>query len=272
MNFNTTSILMVAIIALVAISPVMAFLDEETTTVAGNAVGDHSDGNTQIAWAATANDGGVIDLSTDNSNKYIDATTRNVYEAVKLPANYYGFDTPTVETTFMTIYEGQVIVAPNNKDIKVFSKAGDTWRYTVRSSVPVLAYVINAMDTDKAKWDSNCAPKYDEYMEKFTVGNLNKIYMSKFRSPVQQFEVKVPADGDYARYALVIDTRVAHYKNGIFQTIVDDSADIIYTIEKVKDGAPEDSADYEGPSMAAHQPLNMYPILSNGMADTTGSI
>jgi hypothetical protein len=256
MKIVKTSILMVLLMAVLAISPAMAFLDETTTTVAVDVIGDHSNGNTQNSLAVTATNGGKVDLSTHSSSSVSSVVDNSIVNTPRY-VEYRGFDTFPVDNFFTSVYEGQVIVVPNNKDPMVFSKPGDTWKYTVKSSLPVLAYVIDSVHTDKAKWDTSCAPKYDPVAEKFTVANLDKIYMSPTRSTQQQFEVTVPAD-ESSRYSLVIDTRVAKSKNGIFNPIIDDrsesdSIDIIYTMQQTKVGAPEDSVDYK-PKMTTFMP------------------
>ena len=235
-----TSILAVLLMAIIAITPVMAGTDIANS---GNAAYGVNGDLYQSALAINTGDHSNLDFSeNDNSRAYIDSSTTVVNEAGPRSASYYGLDIPTVEKTITTVYEGQVIVTPLDKDVKVFSQPGDAWKFNIQASVPVLAYVINSIDTDKAKWDLNCAPQYDAFAEKFKVGNLDKIYMSQYRSPQQSFEVTAKKPG---RYSLVIDTRVAHFRNGIFGKMTDDSVDVIYSMEKVKNGTPEDNPDYK---------------------------
>lgn len=268
MKFKT-GLFMIMLVSLVAMSPVMAFMDDTTTTVAADLIGDHSNGNTQNSLAVTADHGSSVDLSTDNSvdtHASSSASTVNFYPIIGNP-DYYGMDTPVVTEPIISLYEGQVLIVmndPGNEQMSIpgeISKPGDVYKYTIRASVPVLAYVINANDAEKAEWDSSCVPYYDQYMHKFTVGNIDKIYMSKYRSPQQQFNVTIKKEG---RYSLVIDTRVSHAKNGIFSTISDDSntIDVIYSIEKVENGSPKKF------TRTALGTTDMFPILKNGMADT----
>lgn len=198
-------------------------------------------------------------------NRVSSSSITNMIIPAKAKASYYGFDTGTVLTQIMSIYEGQVIVAMNDAGYskQLISEPGDKYTYNIKSSVPVLAYVINANDAQKAEWDSNCAPVYDPIAHKFNVGNIDKIYIGKYRSPLQQFEVTIPKDGK-GRYALVIDTRVSHAMNGQLTKISDDSVDVIYSIEKVMAGDPADFAEVRDVIGTS----SMYPILSNGMANT----
>lgn len=282
MKFINTSILMIMLISLIAISPVIAYNEQN----AGAAIIGSGSGNTAVAdndyynynyvnvnKVTQENEGKIKgdhntmvqvngNQQNDNSQTVVtDTSTTNVFEATKLPANYYGLDAGVVTNYIASVYEGQVIVAANDQDSQkeVLSEVGDKYKYYVRSSVPVLAYVINMNDAPKAKWDRECAPKFDPYMDKFELGNLNAIFVGQYRSPSQQFEVTIPEKG---RYALVIDTRVAHSMNGQTTKITDDTVDVTYFMEKTGTGAP---VKFERTVVGGN---NMYPILTNGMANT----
>jgi hypothetical protein len=72
--------------------------------------------------------------------------------------------------------------------------------------------------------------------------------------------VTIPEDG---RYALIIDTRVSQSLNGKSIHITEDSVDVVYSIEKSQNGiATTNGQTYIGS-------IDMYPVLSNGMADTS---
>jgi hypothetical protein len=281
MNFTKLSILMIMFISLIAISPVMAGNDQD----AGAAIIGSGDGNVAIAdndyynyvdvnKVTQENDGSIkgdhntmVQVNANQQNAYdnravTDASTTNVFVPMQRTANYYGLDSGVVGSYVTSLYEGQSLVVMNdaNSPKEFVSQPGDKFKYYVRSSVPVLAYVINARDADKAEWDIDCAPVYDPFMHRFDVGNIDKIFMNKFRSSSQQFEVTIEEAG---RYALVIDTRVAHRLDGRMSSITDDSVEVTYFVE---------STQFNGTPMKVERNVigvtDMYPILSNGEANT----
>jgi hypothetical protein len=277
MKFITTSILMIMLISLIAISPVAAYNEQSAgATVIGSGSGNTAIANNdynnynyvKVNKVNQENDGRIegdhntmIQVNGNQQNSITDASITNNFEAVKLPANYYGLDAGVVSNYIASVYEGQVIVAANDQDSKkeIVSEAGDTFKYYIRSSVPVLAYVIKMNDEEKVKWDNVCAPHYDPFMDKFDLGNVEPIYVGVYRSPSQQFEVTIPEKG---RYGLVIDTRVAHSLDGRGVQITDDSIDITYFVEQTGKGVPK---KFE---RAVIGKTLTYPILSNGMANT----
>ena len=263
-------VVLALIIAVVIASPVMALGNADV--IVASQSGHNNDQTTTVyqrsidqVGIATQVGGHGNEMTISNTysedNSVSAASTTNFFEAVKLPANYYGLDAGVVTNYIASVYEGQVIVAANDQGSQkeVMSEVGDKYKYYVRSSVPVLAYVINMNDAPKAKWDRECAPKFDPYMDKFELGNLNAIFVGQYRSPSQQFEVTIPEKG---RYALVIDTRVAHSLNGQTTKITDDTVDVTYFVEKTGFGVP---TKFERTVVGGS---NMYPILSNGMANT----
>jgi hypothetical protein len=148
---------------------------------------------------------------------------------------YYGLDTGAVtDRQIISLYLGQVLVA--NLDDDNLQLEGDTFTISAKSSLPVLAYVTNKNDINKAKFDSNVAPTYDTFLEKYDLGNLDTIYVSKYRSPQQQFDVTIPKGG---KYALVIDTRVSQALDGKQSEISASSVDLLYSIVKTNNGTPK---------------------------------
>jgi hypothetical protein len=274
MKFNK-SITLVLLILIITISPALASTDQNAD---GIIIGDNNkqsvsndytnnevdqssnsyiDGNHNIMTQVNVNN---QDTNTDNRVS-TDSSTTNVFMPSKSTPNYYGLDAGVVNSYIMSLYEGQVLVAMNDEDETIISKPGDTYRYGIRSSVPVLAYVINANDAKKAEWDSICAPKYDIYSHKFELGNIDEIYVGKYRSPNQEFDVIIPEDKP-GRYALVIDTRVAHTLDGQTTKITDDSVDIMYYMQKIQNGT---LSQFKRDKIGK---IDMFPISMNGMADT----
>jgi hypothetical protein len=212
---------------------------------------DGSD-NTQTV---ITNNGGVVDQS-----KHSSATSQVTIINPKNDPNYYKLDTGVTTSQVISLYDGTSFVAMNDNDIPTIQKSGDIYRYTIKSSVPVLAYVIDAKEANRAEFDIDVVPVYDRFHHKFDLGNLDKIFVNKFRSPQQQFNVTMPEDG---RYALVIDTRVAHTLDGRTAKVSDSSVDITYSIEKVESGSPiVDNHIVIGTT-------DIFPTKENGKIDNT---
>jgi len=271
----TKSIISILLVLFIAISPVFAFTEQNaggmidgdnnkqsisndyTNNEVDQSSDSYIDGNHNIMTQVNVNS---QDTNTDNRVS-TDASITNVFMPSKSTPNYYGLDAGVVNSYIISLYEGQVIVAMNDEDEKIISKPGDTYRYGIRSSVPVLAYIINANDAQKAEWDNVCAPKYDIYSHKFELGNIDEIYVGKYRSPNQEFDVVIPEDKP-GRYALVIDTRVSHALDGQTTKITDDSVDIMYYVQKIQNGTP---SQFKRDKIGK---IDVFPISINGMADT----
>ena len=249
---NLTLLLAGLIIAAIMIMPAMA-----DTQITGAAQIGGKD-NTQIT---TSNDQQTTGIQTGHDNTQI--TTSNVVNteggniingatsvsnnqqvAVFLPSNpnHYTLDTGVTTTQITSLYEGEVYVADNDQELigdYQIQKAGDVYQYTIKSSVPVLAYVINAVDDDKVMSKSG-APTYDWVRQKYEHGwvdvtfpNHNSPKLYNHPSDLPEFNVTLPADG---RYALVIDTRVIDTLNGIQTEVTPSTVDITYSVAKVADG------------------------------------
>ena len=269
----TKGLISILVILFITISPALASTDqnaggiivgndnkqsvsnEYTTNEIDQSSDGYIDGNHNTMIQTNVNN-----RDTDNSVS-TDASITNVFMPSKSIPNYYGLDAGVVTSYIASLYEGQVLVVMNDDNERIVSQPGDKYRYFVRSSVPVLAYVINANDAQKAEWDITCAPKYDPYMHKFELGNIDAIYVGKYRSPNQQFEVMIPKDKP-GRYALVMDTRVSHAIDGQTTKITDDSIDIMYYMEKIQNGTPSQFA------RSRIGKIDVFPISVNGMADT----
>ena len=221
--------------------------------------------NDQHATSVAVGHGNSVSTSNVNiaGNVVNGASAVSNTQMVIIPkgsANYYGLDTGVVAAPSITsLYSGQVLIVMNDEVTGKNQLAGDVYKYTVKSSLPVLTYVINANDAPKAEFDIDVAPVYDPSTHKYELGNLDTVYVNKYRSPFQQFEAVMPEDG---RYALVIDTRVAQLLNGKQSKITDDSVDVTYYVEHT--GYKPTPA----PRRSTIGTVSMYPILQNGMANT----
>jgi hypothetical protein len=201
---------------------------------------------------------GSIGTKTYNQQQYITQTT--IIAAPEENPEYYGLHIGTIDSQIVSLYNGEVLVVTNDNDQDIIQNEGDVYRYTIKSSLPVLAYVISSTHNDKAEFDKTNAPFYDVYMHKFDLSNLPTVYVGKYRSPNQQFNVTLPEGG---RYSLVIDTRVSQAIDGHTAKMEADSLDVSYTIEKLKDGQ---HSPYIRTFVGSNE---MYPVLENGMADTS---
>ena len=249
---NLTLLLAGLIIAAIMIMPAMA-----DTQITGAAQIGGKD-NTQIT---TSNDQQTTGIQTGHDNTQI--TTSNVVNteggniingatsvsnnqqvAVFLPSNpnHYTLDTGVTTTQITSLYSGEVFVVDNDIELagdQQMQKAGDVYQYSIKSSVPVLAYVINALDDDKVMSKSG-APTYDWVRQKYEHGwvdvtfpNYHSPKIYNHPSTLQEFNVTLPSDG---RYALVIDTRVTDTLNGIQTEVTPNTIDLTYSMAKVVDG------------------------------------
>lgn len=218
----------------------------------------------------TNNDNGVTNNDNSVSEFYFkkestvvnNQITNQVIVTQEDNPDYYKLDVGLIDSQIISVYNGQVVVAPNDRDENILQREGDVFRYSIRSSLPVLAYVINSNDGNKAEFDYTVAPVYDNFMHKFDLANLNTVYLGKYRSPQQTFTVTLPQNG---RFSLVIDTRVTQALDGHKNMkLTADSVDISYSIVKVRDGNPSQSRH---PIIGE---ISVYPILENGMIDSSG--
>jgi len=171
---------------------------------------------------------------------------------------YYGLDKPVTNTEIVSLYMGQVLIVKNDNGNMQY--AGDKFIYTYQSSLPVLLAVVNDNEAGRAEFDIDVAPVYNVYQHKYEMGNLDTIYIGKYRSPQQQIEVTIPEDG---RYSMVIDTRVSQALDGKQTPITADSVDVVYSIQKVFNGTPSQF------NRTVIGNTDMYPILEDGKADTS---
>lgn len=273
--------LIVLLIATLTVAPAFAFpapSDDQNTAgvIIGNdndqvVVSEHTDnnynGDTEQNAKSTVN-GNENDVTTINNNLNINGDVNGATKVVNnqemtfvLPKSsaYYGLDTGVItDRQILSLYLGQVLVSDTDKsDLQM---EGDKFRYTIQSSLPVLAYIVNSNEANRAEFDIDVAPVYDTYLHKYTVGNLDTIYVGKYRSPQQQFEVTIPEAG---KYSLVIDTRVAQSLDGRQTPITPDSVDVVYTISKLSNGTPK---QYVNNMIGI---IDMYPVLEDGKADTS---
>ena len=218
----------------------------------GTQVGGHDNTNVVV------NNNGIIgatDVKQGQSQGQSQSLTFIVPEG---NPSYYSMDmslvTSDVQTT--SLYLGEVLVASSDSN-KLLAE-GNTYRYTIKSSIPVLAYVINSLDDDKVRTIDG-APVYDDWNQKYTHGWVDVAKDNKFRSTSQQFFFTVKEPG---KYSLVIDTRVSMGRNGIQSKVKDDSVDIAYLVEKMDSIIPEPRVN------SIIGTTDMYPILSNGQANT----
>jgi hypothetical protein len=164
--------------------------------------------------------------------------SQNNYQNVEIympsAPNHYKLDVGVIGSQITSLYSGEVLTLPNDggDDTPIIQKAGETYTYTIKSSLPVLAYVIDSTDDDKIVSLSG-VPVYDFVRKKFTHTGVHVVMDNKFRSTNQQFNFTPKNDG---RYSLVIDTRVSQALDGVKSPITPDSIDIAYSAEKVGEG------------------------------------
>jgi len=170
------------------------------------------------------------------------------------------------------MYMGEVYVAQNDieliGDIEL-QNAGDKYAYTVKSSVPVLTYLINANDVEKVK-SKDGAAEYD-FARQIYDHNSVFIIFPKVNSPqayhhqstYTQFVSTLPETG---RYALVIDTRNTNQLQGLLSEIRPSTVDIQYEIQKVEDGK---AVPYE---RKQYGQTVIYKPTENGRVDTGSEV
>jgi len=267
-------IIILLMIMITMISPAMALLTSEQK-IGGIMVGDNniqdldntvnvydeSQDTTAIQTGGSHN----TQIVTSTTNKYVGGSGSSpVSVVVNLPkseAAYRGFDIGTISTQFISMYEGDPLIIMNDENYPnmVVSNPGDKFRYTVTSSIPVLTYVVSGKDINRVLYDTDVIPIYDVISKKYETGNLDILYMSKFRSPQQQFEVTIEDSG---RYALVIDSRVSRNIDGRLTKINGNSFDVMYVIDKISNGTQNITKRKIGVT-------DIYPIYnSTGMANT----
>jgi hypothetical protein len=183
-----------------------------------------SEGNTIVAF----NDNS--DGKTEIDTAYSDASTTVNYNFLPDPkAVHYTLDTGSISSEVTSIYLGEVIVVTNNRNDSIVQREGEKYQYTIKSSIPVLAYVIHSSDSDKIRSDSG-APIYRWVEQKYTHGNVQVVFDRNHMSTFQQFTFDIEENG---KYALVIDTRVSQQLDGLRSKISADTVDIFYSIEKL---------------------------------------
>lgn len=216
-----------------------------------NVKGNNNNVNT-VNNNMNVNGGDVINGATSVSNN------QQMTLVIPKSTSYYGLDTGVItDKQILSLYMGQVLIVDN--DAGNMQHAGDKFVVMIQSSVPVLAYEVNNNEAKRAEFDIDVAPTYDIYQHKFDVSNLDTIFVSKYRSPQQQFEVTIPENG---MYSLVIDTRVTQSLDGKTTPITPDSVDLIYSIAKTFNGTPmKFNRNVIGST-------DMYPIGENGQALT----
>jgi hypothetical protein len=238
-------------------------------------VSEHTDNNyngetEQNAKSIVNGNGNKVNTVNNNVNVNGDVTNgatsvsnnQQMTFVVPKSTSYYGLDFGIVDQEIISLYSGQVLVVMND-DKGNLQRAGETYRYEVTSSLPVLTYVVNANEANRAEFDLTVAPEFDPYRKKFDLGNLDTIYVSDFRSPSQTFDVTVPEDG---RYALVIDTRVSQSLDGKLTPITADTIDITYVVARGTNmGECQLTRDVIGTT-------EMFKLFENGEADTSQTI
>lgn len=185
--------------------------------------------------------GGSHNNQVVTNNKVIGSASQSQSQFVTLnipkpEASYRGFDIGVINTQFISMYEGDPLVISNDKYAPemVVSQPGDKFRYTIKSSIPVLAYIIHLSDIDRVLYDSEATPVYDIISKKYETGNLDVVYMGEYRSALQQFEVTVEDPG---RYAVAVDSRVSRNTDGRQTKITGNTFDVSVVIEKISNNA-----------------------------------
>ena len=193
--------------------------------------------NTQGGTNINSYDGTVIEGTTAVSN----SQSVNVI----IPSSPYSktFDLGITQTAIVTLFNGEVYVADNDKTLKgieEIQRKGDVYKYTIKSSNPVLAYVIDANDVYKVKSLSG-EPVYDWANQRYDHSGVVPVFPTlqspqqyNHPSDLQSFNVTMPEDG---RYSLVIDTRINKQPGIASNTNVNDNTlDITFSIQKVVSG------------------------------------
>jgi len=216
----------------------------------------------------TGNNNNMTNTNIDGDVNIIDKNTMATSSSQFVTNNFlpnptsthYTLDTGPVNSQVISIYDGEVITIQNDDGREIIQQKGEKFRYTVKSSIPVLAYLVNSANDDAVQAQSN-APIYDTVFKRFSHGNLPLVYEQKHLSTFQQFVVSLPESG---RYSLVIDTRVSQRLNGGQSTISANTIDLYYIIEKLSSGSYTTVQDskYIGTT-------DTYPVDSEGRAITS---
>ena len=214
-----------------------------------------------------------LELSIGDKNSYNNDNSVTNYNVKSNPV-HYSLALENTNSQIVSLYMGEVYVVKNDIDtigVEQIQKEGDVYRYHVKSSAPVISYIIDARDVDGVKTMSG-APIYDPVLQKFDHSNIFVYFPNSFSKQIYNhpsrlnwFNFTVPEDG---RYALVIDTRVTNSLNGIqTATVVPDTIDIVYALGKIEDGygTHEESDQVIGTSV-------MYRQLDDGGMDSTKEI
>jgi hypothetical protein len=180
--------------------------------------------------------------STTNNGATAVSNEQSVNVIIPQSASYYTLNLGTTQTEIVSLFQGEVYVADNgitltgNPQIQV---AGDTYRYTIKSSVPVLAYVINSIDKDKVR-SSMGLPIYDWSNQKYDHSGVwiafptsNSPQQYQHPSDLQAFNVTFDKDGSYA---LAIDTRIYGNQNNQQTNIGASTVDVTFSIQKIVNG------------------------------------
>jgi hypothetical protein len=226
-------------------APIMASEQSAGGVITGdNNTQTNSNYNYQTSLAAqgviTGSENNMINTNINGDVNLIDKNTMSTSSSQFITNNFlpnpvsthYILDTGPVSSQVMSIYDGEVITIPNDDGREILQRKGEIFRYTIKSSIPVLAYLMNSRDDYSVQAQSN-APVYDTVFKKFSHGNLVIEYKQKHLSTFQQFAVTMPENG---RYSLVIDTRVSQRLNGGQSTISANTIDLYYVIEKLSGG------------------------------------
>ena len=227
------------------IIPVMAEQNSGGIITGDENTQENSNYNYQYSQAAggtiTGNDNNLLNTNINGDINLIDKNTMSTSSSQLITNNFlpsttsihYTLDTGPITSQVISIYDGEVITINNDEGREVLQRSGNQFRYTVKSSIPVLAYIINTNDANAVQAQSS-APVYDTIFKRFDQGNLAVEYRQKHLSTFQQFTFTVKKDG---RYSLVIDTRTSQRLNGMQSVISGNTIDLYYLIEKVTGGS-----------------------------------
>jgi len=288
--------LIALIVALVVVSPALAM---PNPSIYPMPYGGHNqytsgyingNGNDQVVYSehtdnnynGKVNQKAISDVDGDNNNVN---TVNNAYTVngdvtnganavnnqqsvtVNLPKStaYYGLDTGIVpfdiNRQIISLYLGQVLIAQIDETEQQME--GDKYLCTVWSSLPVHTSVVNNNQVNRVLHDDDVAPAHDDIRDVFDTGNLDAIYVAKYRSPQQQFIVTIPESG---WYSMSMDTRVSQSKDGKQTSITADSVDIVYEIKKIKSGSPDEF------KRKVIGNIETFKVREDGTVDTTQSV
>ena len=225
-------------------------IDVSLTDSAGNTIitlNDNSDGKTEI--------------DTVNSDSSSTTSSTAIYNFLPDPKSvHYTLDTGSISSEVTSIYMGEVIVIQNDENNLTLQKEGEHYQYTIKSSVPLLAYIIKSSDSDKIRSTSG-APVFNEVEQKYSHGGVQVALDRKRMSTFQQFTFDVEENG---KYALVMDTRVTQHRNGLLSQITDDTVDIYYSIDKITI-----NSTITNNTQPIFTNVSVFPVNENGKANTS---